>query len=196
MGRPFRSFEEAWAHFLAREEGLESFLDELSEEAGTTVLVWLVPLDRSLAGRVRELQGELARFDWLTPLPDHFLHVTLAPPDVAQPGEALRGLASFRIRLARVNCFHDAVVVEADGAGLREAAGRLGTPLEFFLPHLSIAYANRRNRPDELRRVLLPLRDTEVGEQRVEEVRLVEVAASRSAILSPWRVVESARLSG
>ena len=205
MGELFQSFEDSWAHFLAREEPLENFAGGLPADERARVAVWLIPLDPVLAPRVRDVQVRLARLDWLRPLPDHFLHVTVASlglvdderriPDLVDScGQALRGLRAFRVSFPRLNCFHEAVVAEVEGEGVFEAASRLRGDDAPFLPHLSLAYTWAPGPPGELRDALVPMRETDLGEQDVRELHLCLVPASRVTILEPWTVAATVSL--
>jgi len=199
VGRLFRSFDESWAHLLARDEPLENFVGGLPEDPRAAVAVWLVPVSaEGRRGLVRVREG-LERLDWLRPLPDHFLHVTVAGLGFVEPEtdvrdlveggrERLRGLAPFRLRFPRLNCFHEAVVAEAEGNGLQKAAQRLHGDVDLFLPHLSLAYTTAPGPPGELRKALLPIRDTPLGVDDVREIQLCLVPASRTTILGPWTV--------
>ena len=191
MGELFRSFDESWSHFLAREEPLESFVDGLPEGESATVAVWLIALAPELAVRVGALQRRLPQVDWLRPLPPHFLHVTLAEhgfldersrvAELLEHGrDALRGLRRFRLAFPRLNCFHEAVVAEVEGEteALRDAAARLrGSTAEPFLPHLSLAYTTASGPVAELRDALVRLRETHLGEQEVGAIQLCLVDA-------------------
>jgi 2'-5' RNA ligase len=205
VGELFRSFDESWAHFLAREEPLESFAAGLPADESAHVAVWLIALDPRLVPRARELQERLPRLDWLRPLPDHFLHVTVGGvgvlddrrrlPRLLESGvQALEGLPAFRLSFPRLNCFHEAVVAEVEGEGVHAAAGRLREEQGPFLPHLSLAYTSAPGPPHELRNTLVKLRDTSLGAQEVRELRLCLVPAARTTILEPWSVVGAVEL--
>jgi hypothetical protein len=70
-------------------------------------------------------------------------------------------------------------------------AGVTSVPLDTFLPHLTLGAFNASGDPEPLRQTLVPLRETELGEQRVNEAVLCVVPASRTTILDPWKVVGS-----
>jgi 2'-5' RNA ligase len=199
VGRLFHSFDESWAQFIARDEPLENFVGGLPQDPRVAVAVWLVPVSAEGRRGLVRVRERLGRFDWLRPLPDHFLHVTVAGLGFVEPEtdvsglveggrERLRGLAPFRLTFPRLNCFHEAVVAEAEGDGLHEAARRLRGDVGLFLPHLSLAYTTAPGPPDELRKALLPIRDTPLGAQDVREIQLCVVPASRTTILEPWTV--------
>ena len=58
---------------------------------------------------------------------------------------------------------------------------------------MSLAYVTRPAAPDELRRVLEPLRETSFGRQRVDELLRIHVELSRERGLQPWTVVDRVR---
>ena len=178
MGRLFSSYDEAWESFLARREPLESFYATLPEDDDAVLDGWFIEPTPEVRERAAELQRALARLDWLAPLPVHLLHVTL-PARVAGP--------PFEIEYRRVNCFHEAVFVEAHAPELR----RRSTP---FLPHLTLAVTRREHDPAPLRDVLVPLRDAWVGRQVVGEIVRCAIPIGRGSVLSPWRVVERVAL--
>jgi hypothetical protein len=184
IGELFHSYEEAWASFLAREEPLESFWDALPHELDASARCWLIipPLDVKEA--VREVQGAFRDLDWVAPVARDFLHVS-APSSAAAWGD----VTPFAITYDRVNCFHDAVIVEAHAEG-----GPF--PPAPFLPHLSIGYFRRAAEPAALRDVLVPLREVELGAGVVEEVVVCDVPIAKSRFFEPWDVVDVIRLEG
>jgi hypothetical protein len=181
VGRYFESFEEAWANFLAREEPLESFYDEFTGGAfeGDVYLIEPAPEVKRAALRV---QAALEPFDFLTVVPHHFLHVAITEDAVARLGGREKPL---ELDYPRVSCFHTAVVAEVWVRALRPL-----DPTPTFLPHLTLAVVTRPAPPDELRTALIPLRDTELGTQRVNEVLRVHVQVSPERGLEPWNVLE------
>ena len=134
---------------------------------------------------MRGVQRSFARLDWVAAVPEHFLHVS-APPSA----EEWRAVAPFTITYRGVNCFHDAAIVEAHPG---PAAPFPPSP---FLPHLSIGYFRRAERPDALRDALLPHRGAELGSGLVEEVVVCDVPVAKSRFFEPWSVVDRIRLSG
>jgi len=124
------------------------------------------------------VQESLAELDWIAPVPEDFLHVS-AHASWAQA-------APFPIVYRRVNCFHDAVIVEAHAEGVSSPPP--------FLPHLSIGYFRRSERPHQLRESLMPFRHVELGTGVVEEILLSDVPIGKTTILQPWTVVERIRL--
>jgi len=128
------------------------------------------------------VQGELERFDFLELVPHHFLHVSV-------PHAAAREFAApIDLDYARVNCFHTAVVAQVEAPALRAL-----DPSPTFLPHMTLAVVRRPEAPDELRRVLEPLRETSFGRERVDEVLRIRVELSRERGLQPWTVVDRVR---
>ena len=138
-----------------------------------------------------ELQRTFAQLEWITPTPAHFMHVTIGHGG----GDSFAGIGPFEIAYRRVNCFNEAVVVEVAGDGPRRLAERHGVPGRLFLPHLTVGYVRSANAPDRLREILPPLRNLNLGVQRVEEVVLCRVPAARTTILEPWTVVKSVQLN-
>jgi hypothetical protein len=131
----------------------------------------------------RTVQDALRELDWIAPLPQHFLHVSA--------GAAAADWASvppFSITYRRVNCFHDAVILEA------HADGPFAPPP--FLPHLSIGYFRRSESAARLREALLPFRDVELGTGTVDEVVLCDVLVGKTTFFEPWRIVRTVRLEG
>ena len=178
MGAFFRSYDEAWEAFLVREEPLEDFFASWPEDEGYIASVWLIEPPAAVKEAALRLQESFAALGWVVPTPRHFLHVAL-------------GLSPWRPRLEspvdieyrHVNAFHDAVIVEAHSPQLAALYDE-----DTALPHLTIGYP--RGGP------AAPLRDAELGRQRVEEVMLVQVPAARTTQLRPWAVEEVVRLTG
>jgi 2'-5' RNA ligase len=120
--------------------------------------------------------------------------------------------SAFDVTYPRINCFHPAVVAEVEGKGPRLLAEGLiedgywetidiegaqplsGQRLETYLPHVSIGYVEGANDPEPLRDALIPLRESNLGSQRVSEASLCLMPASRTTLLSPWEVVGSVSL--
>ena len=178
MGEYFQSFADAWAAFLTRTEPLESFYDEFTGGAFDGE-VWVIAPTPEVKRAALRVQGELERFDFLELVPHHFLHVSVPHAAVHEFKEPI----DLEYRL--VNCFHTAIVAEIDAPALRAL-----DPAPTFLPHMTLAVVRRPEAPDELRRVLMPLRDTVFGRQRVDEVMRIHVDLSRERGLQPWTVVD------
>ena len=169
--------------FLARTEPLESFYDEFAGGAFDGD-VWVVEPAREVKRAALRVQGELESLDFLELVPHHFLHV-------AVPHAAVLGFHEpIDLEYARVGCFHTAVVAEVEAPALRAL-----DPVPTFLPHMTLAVVRRPEAPDELRRVLEPLRDNSFGSQRVEELLRIHVELSRERGLQPWTVVDRAKVS-
>ena len=188
MGEFFTSFADAWSHFSERAELLEDFYADFPEDEAAVLDGWLVEPTPAIKSAAGEIQQELARFDWLVPIPRHFLHVWVG--DRERIGDAWHGwgeVDGFAASYARVNCFHSAVVVEVEGAWRRLVAG---TPNDAptFLPHLTVAVVQRPHAPGELRDVLRALREVTLGEQQVREVARVRFPAARTTLFRPWTV--------
>ena len=183
MGEYFESFDAAWAHFLARDEPLESFYDEFRGGAFAGE-VWLIEPTPEVKRAALRVQGELERFDFLELVPHHFLHVSVG--DAAVCG--LDPDSPIELAYTRVTCFHTAVVAEVDAPGLRALE-----PERTFLPHLTLAVVTRPADAGGLREVLRELRDTPLGAQRLDEVLRVHVELSRERGLQPWQVLDRVR---
>jgi hypothetical protein len=177
VGDLFTSFEEAWEAFLRRDEPLESFWNDLPDDADTFVDAWLIVPPPELKRAVLRVQGALEDVRGLAIVPHHFLHVSLPHAhELEKP---------FAVSVARANCFPAAVVAEVESQTL----DALDAP-ETFLPHLSLAYAERPVEPGPVRAIVEPLRDTAFGSFVVDEVVRVRVPAAKATILEPWTVVE------
>ena len=185
MGAFFHSYDEAWEAFLAREEPLEDFLADWPEDAGYVASAWVIEPPLAVKEAVLRLQSSFAHLDWIVPVPEHFLHVALGP----SPWEL--GLTfPVEIEYRRVGAFHAVVIVEAHCPPLRELVED-----ESFLPHLTIGVTRSPGPAAPLREALAPLRDTVLGRQRVEEVKLCQFPAARTTLLQPWAVEEVVRLT-
>jgi hypothetical protein len=175
IGELFHSYDEAWAHFLARDEPLESFWAALPDDPDATLrLSVIVPPDEVKAA-ARAVQDSFADLEWVAAVPDYFLHVSAH--------STWANVVPFEVVYRRANCFHDAAIVEAHVDG--DAA-----PPPPFLPHLSIGYFRRSERPGHLREALMPFREIELGSGIVDEVLVCDVPIAKTTILDPWTVVE------
>jgi 2'-5' RNA ligase len=213
VGRYFATFDEAWSFFLTRDEPLENFFEQLPDQ-DSYVLCWLLAFDEALVARIRTAQRSFAALEWITPQPEHFLHTSIAavavspqppsPEAIATATERARrawsGVQPFEMQYTRVNCFHDAVVVEVSGAGPKTlverlvAAGAVDTvDPELFLPHVTIGAVNAGADASALRDVLAQIRELDVGTQQILEAQLCVVPASRTTILTPWNVAARIR---
>ena len=167
----------AWAHYLPRDEPLESFYDEFPDDADAVADLWLIVPPPEAKRDILRVQAELELPD-LVVVPHYFHHVALP----LRPDDRIFDLDPFELRLARVNCFHTAVVAEVDSEALRAD----GT----FLPHLSLAYVERPTDPAPVRDAVVPLPETEVATFTVEELVRARVPVGRTTVLEPWTVVE------
>ncbi len=223
MGRLFTSFDEAWGFFVDRRDPLEDGFASLPADQAF-LLTWLIVFDDTLVPAVQAVQGMFSHLNWVVPQPEHFLHASLGGialtrhrPTAREIGGALeyarrawKDTPVFEVTYRRINCFHTAVVVEVEGDGPRllverlvedhywgnleiEGALREVSP-ETYLAHLTIGTVKGGYDPAPLREALIPLRDVEVGAQRVSEATLCLIPASRGTLLSPWAVVGSVPL--
>jgi hypothetical protein len=64
-----------------------------------------------------------------------------------------------------------------------------------FPAHLTIGTVNAPHDPAPLRKVLISLRDADLGRQRFNQAALCVVPASRATILNHWQVVGSVAFS-
>lgn len=161
--------------------------------------VWLIVPPEKVKLNARAIQTAFGELDWIAPLPDHFLHVSVAVDqelDVDAAARAWAGVAPFPIVYRRANCFHDAVIVEAHADGVATLVERAlpETDLSLLLPHLSIGYVRRHESADRLRGALRPFREAELGSGIAEEVLLCDVPAAKATFMQPWRVVGSVTL--
>jgi 2'-5' RNA ligase len=118
---------------------------------------------------VGRIQRAFAHLDWIAPLPQHFLHVTLGPepPELDGP---------FEIDYRRVNCFHEAAIIEAHA------------PLE-GLSHVSVGYVREPHDAEELRRALVPFREQSFGRATATELLRVRIPIARTTLFQPWTVL-------
>jgi 2'-5' RNA ligase len=164
----------------------------LSTGEDTTILVWIVVPPPEVKAAAAEVQQAFAEIDGILPLPSHFLHVTVGRVQGPPGPEEWAAVEPFRVEYRRVGCFHEAVVGEVHGEGLRRLAEPIvGRP---YLPHLSLGYVREPMPPAELRDALRPLRERLLGEQLVDEVTLVRVPFSRTTLLEPWTVLTTYHL--
>ena len=188
MGELFTSFDDAWSSFLARSDPLESFFDEFPDDPSALAECWLIVPPPEIKQEAMLLQAELEGIPGIVAVPEHFFHVWLRGehgPDLEQ----LLELGPFSLSLARLNCFHTAVIAEVDSPGLE----RLDAP-DTFLPHLSLAYVGRPIEAQPVREALAPFRELSLGTFIVDELVRVRLPAGRTTVLQPWTVVERASL--
>ena len=199
VGELFTDYDGAWAHFLERAEPLESFYARLPDDPVATIDGWLIEVPAAIKTASRQLRDRLAHVESLRPVPDHFLHVWLGSARELSPARAEKawaGIRPFGVQYRRVNCFHDAVIVEADAKGVRSlvAAGLPHISPETFLPHMTVAYTAARTPPEPVRQALAAFRESAFGEGLVREVRLCRVPIARSTFLEPWTAVAAVEL--
>jgi hypothetical protein len=188
VGEWFTSFDDAWSSFLARSEPLEPFFDEFPEDPSSLAEGWLIVPPPEIKHEAMRLQAELEDIAGIVAVPEHFFHVWLRGehgPDL----EPLLELGPFSLSLARLNCFHTAVVAEVDSPGLE----RLDTP-DTFLPHLSVAYVGTPVAAQPVREAVVPFRELSLGTFIVDDLVRVRLPAGRTTVLQPWTVIERASL--
>ena len=188
MGEFFTSFHDAWAAFLAREEALEDFYAQFPDDPEYVLTGWLVEPSAEVKAAAAGIQDRLSHLSWLVPIPEHFLHVWLGAQErIGDVWRSWGDVSGFTAAYGRVNCFHSAVVIEADPAFRQLVAGTPNDVPE-FLPHLTVAVVREPASPDALREALLPLRESTLGKDRVSEVQLVSFPAARTTLFRPWTV--------
>ena len=144
---------------------------------------------KSAAARI---QDHLAEFSWLTPVPEHFLHVWLGGPNtIGDRASSWAGAGPFEIECRRINCFHSAVVVEAHADRLHAMIEGTDIDPRTFLPHMTIAVTNEEHDPADLRRALVSLREDRLGATTASEAQRIRFPASRVTLLRPWEVLET-----
>jgi hypothetical protein len=191
----FTSFDDAWSEFMRRAGPLEDFFADFAEEDDAELEGWLVEPAPAIKAAAAELQEELAHFDWLVPVPAHFLHVWLVLSERIGDGwQQWENVERFPVTYARVNCFHTAVVVEV-ASELRRLV--VGTPndLPTFLPHMTLAVVRGAPAPGPLRDALVPLRNAACGEHVVAEAIRVRFPAARATVFRPWTIEQVVLLS-
>jgi 2'-5' RNA ligase len=146
--------------------------------------VWVIVPPEPVKAAAAALQRSFAHLDWIVPTPPHFLHVTVGHDGNGEP----TAVEPFDLTFGPVNCFHEAVIAEVAGEGYGALAAGLVHEGP-HLPHLTIGYVREPGPPAPLREALLPCRDADLGSQRVDEVQLVRVPASRTTVLRPWTVL-------
>jgi hypothetical protein len=196
VGRFFTSFDEAWEYFLARGEPLEWFFGEFPEDEEFVGEGWIIEPPGEIKRAALELQGAFAKFKWLAPIPEHFLHVGLGGAvSLAGRPQELRHSGAFDAVYRRVNCFDSAVVVEVDAPQLHSLVAGTQADVSTFLPHMTIGVTRETHDPTDLRRALLRLRNVQLGASEVTELTHIRFRAARSTLLQPWTVVETVPLS-
>ena len=183
----FTDFADAWAAF-AEADAMHSIFDT-QPPTDVTYLVWQIPVTGEVAAASRPVRDDLSRLPDLGVLDAAALHVSIALVGAEGPIEAKReldvgierwaGVAPFDIEFGPVNCFPTAVVAEVHGEGPRTLLARLtAAPApNMFLPHMTLAAAQRRRPAGDVREVISPLRQSQTtfGRQRVDAVELCRV---------------------
>ena len=192
MGRFFASFEEAWEAFLVRQEPLEDFFGQFAEE-DATITIWQAPPGRAALAEAAAVQRALSEVEGLRLTPAHWLHVSLGQgtrEELDAVRERLTGFGSFEAAYGPVNCFHDAIVLEAhsDRFGLLARAISPELDLDRFLPHLSIAYVEGEPPAPAVRDALVQLRSRPRVVDQVTQIELCVVPVRRSELLEPWQL--------
>jgi hypothetical protein len=195
MGDFFTSFDQAWEFFLRRTEPLEWFYGQFPDDEEFVAEAWIVEPPPEVKQAALNLQGIFAGLDWLAPIPEHFLHVALGGArGLGTKPQELRNSGSFEAVYRRVNCFHSAVVVEVEAPPLRRFLAGTDVDTATFLPHMTIGITRNEHDPQDLRRALLPVRNSEVGVSEVTEVKRIRFPAAQTTLLRPWSIVETVPL--
>ncbi len=195
MGRLFTSFDGAWEYFLGRAEPLEWFFGDFPEDETFVAEGWLIVPPGEIKQAALSLQGAFASLEWLSPVPEHFLHVWLGGAISATgPAGELRHTGAFEAVYRRVNCFHSAVVVEVEAPQLHKLVAGTQVDASTFLPHMTIGVTRQEHDPGDLRRVLLPLRNVQLGVGEVTELTHIRFPAARTTLLQPWTILETVPL--
>jgi len=195
VGRFFSSFSDAWEYFLARAEPLEWFFGDFPEDEDFVAEGWLIEPPSGIKQAARQLQEAFTGIEWVAAIPDHFLHVWLGGPiSLGGHPATLAGSGAFELTYYRLNCFHSALVVEADAPELPRLVEGTAIDAATFLPHMTIGVTREEHDPDDLRQVVLPLREVELGTATVTELKRVRFPAARTTLLQPWAVVETVTL--
>ena len=191
MGEWFTSFDDAWTHFLARREPLESFFAQFEDEpANATAEGWLIVPPPEVKREALRVQGVLEDVPGLELVPHHFLHVWIRGTSHGPDPNELAQLAPFELDYRRLTCFHNAVVVEAAS----EAFDRVSAP-PTFLPHMTVAVVRGTPDPEPVRDAVVPLRDVVVGNDVVRQLVRVRFPASATTVLQPWTVCDALGLA-
>lgn len=177
-------------------EPLEWFFDDFPKDEGFVAEGWVVDPPSEIKQAALGLQGVFASLEWLTPVPEHFLHVWLGgATSVGRWPHELRRSGAFDAVYQRVNCFHSAVVVEVQAPQLRQLIAGTQIDASTFLPHMTIGVTQEEHDPRELRTALLPLRNAELGDGKVTELTRIRFPAAQTTLLQPWTVIEMVSLS-
>lgn len=160
--------------------------------------MWLIFPPPKVKANAQDVQESFRALDWIAPVPDYFLHVSVGEAtgaEIERTERAWRDVEPCELAYRRANCFHDAAIVEAHGEGIQllvEGAFPQ-RDLSVLLPHLSIGYVKRSAPAEELRTALTAFRDVSLGTGIVDEVFLCQVPIAKSTFLAPWRILGSVK---
>jgi hypothetical protein len=186
MGEWFTSFDDAWDHFLARDEPLESFFDQFEDDPDAVAEGWVIVPSPAVKREALRVQGVLEQVPGLELVPHHFLHVWIRGTSHGPDPEELAETAPFELGYRRLACFHTAVVVEA----VSDAFDRVDAP-PTFLPHMTLAVVRGAPDPGPIRDAVVPLRDVELGRDAVRQLARVRFPCSATTVLEPWTVLDA-----
>jgi RNA 2',3'-cyclic 3'-phosphodiesterase len=195
-------YEEVWERFV-RERRLEfgGHTDPGWREGHALSASFVIPVEPSrFRERLEPLRDVLCPFPFVSPHPDHFMHITLVllgflakEPEEGNEvsrerlGEmeecarlVLSAFPAFTVRLANLNAFPGAAFVEVHDAGM---LGRLrevlcdccGLKKPSGPPHMTLAYFHAPDgaqAPEELVSAIASYREWDVGELTVESVEM------------------------
>lgn len=187
VGEWFTGFDQAWAHFLARREPLESFFAQFEDDPEAVADGWLIVPPPEVKREALRVQSALEGVPGLELVPHHFLHVWIRGTAHGPDPSELAELTPFELEYRLLNCFHNAVVVEATS----DVFARVDAP-PTFLPHLTVAVVRGEPDPGPVRAAVEPLRGVELGSDLVEELVRVRFPASTTTIFQPWTMLERA----
>jgi hypothetical protein len=155
---------------------------------------WIVEPPPDVKAAVASMQDRLRNFEWLQPVPEHFLHVWIGVPErLGKAPQRWPGISRFEITYGGPNCFHTAVVLEVT-APIRQLVAGTENDVPTFLPHLTVAVTRVEHEPRELRDVLSTLRGSVREGQTVSEAKLVRFPSAKSTLFQPWQVLETVGL--
>jgi 2'-5' RNA ligase len=195
-------YAEVWERFV-RERRLEfgGHMDPNWREGHSLSASLMIPVGASqFRERLEPLRDALRPFQFVSLLPDHFMHITLLllgflVEEPAEEGEvsrerlgemeasarrALSGFPAFTVRLANLNAFPGAAFVEVHEEGtlgrLREAlCESCGLKKPPGPPHLTLAYfltPDGTPAPEALISAIARYRDWDVGPLAIESVEM------------------------
>jgi hypothetical protein len=186
VGEWFTSFDEAWAHFVARAEPLESFFDQFEDDLDAVAEGWLIVPPPEVKREALRVQGALEDVPGLELVPHHFLHVWIRGTSHGPDPDELAERAPFDVAYSRLNCFHNAVVVEVESRAFDEVAAP-----PTFLPHMTVAVVRGTPATEPVREAVEPLRDVDLGTAVARQLVRVGFPASKTTIFEPWTVLDA-----